>query len=128
MRFFRPGITNSSAERIALRRRNSTGTIYIATTMSSQDNKSTIGTFFSIHTYIHTCCFHSYNTYHTHTYSTYIKLYYQLQNFISKEIIIILFSECVCIVIRAHMIAAAKECIVPLPEYEIFKVRTYVRT
>ena len=119
MQFFRPGITNSSAERIALRRRNSTGTIYIATTMSSQDNKSTIGTFFSIHTYIHiytyillslvqylpythihqiilpqdnrfllkhtyihtyihTCCFHSYNTSHTHTYSTYIKLYFQL--------------------------------------------------
>jgi hypothetical protein len=29
--------------------------------------------------------------------------------------------ECVCVVIRAHMISAAKENIVPLPEYDIFK-------
>ena len=54
-----------------LKRRNSTGTIYIETTMQSQDNNATI--------------------------------------------------ECVCVVIRAHMIQAAKENIVPRPEYDIFK-------
>lgn len=53
------------------KRRNSTGTIYIETTMSSQDNTATI--------------------------------------------------ECACVVIRAHMVQAAKENIVPLPEYDIFK-------
>ena len=53
------------------KRRNSTGTIYVETTMSSQDNTSTI--------------------------------------------------ECVCVVIRAHMIAAAKENIIPLSEYDVFK-------
>ena len=29
--------------------------------------------------------------------------------------------ECVCVVIRAHMITAARENIVPLPEYDVFK-------
>lgn len=54
-----------------LKRRNSTGTIYIASTMSTLDNNSTI--------------------------------------------------QCVCAVIRAHLIAAAKENINPLPQYDIFK-------
>lgn len=54
-----------------LKRRNSTGTIFVANTMSTQDNKATI--------------------------------------------------ECVCIVIRAHMLEAAKGNVVPLPEYDTFK-------
>lgn len=61
----------TSGTKIAKKRRNSTGTIYIETTMSSQDNTATI--------------------------------------------------ECVCVVIRAHMIAAAKENIIPLSEYDVFK-------
>jgi hypothetical protein len=54
-----------------LKRRNSTGTIYIENTMATQDNTATI--------------------------------------------------ECVCVVIRAHMITAARENIVPLAEYDVFK-------
>lgn len=54
-----------------LRRRNSTGTIYVGTTMSTQDNEATI--------------------------------------------------SCVCVVIRSHMIDAAREGVVPLPHFDIFK-------
>lgn len=54
-----------------LRRRNSTGTIYVGTTMSMQDNDATI--------------------------------------------------SCVCVVIRSHMIDAAKEGVIPSPDFDIFK-------
>ena len=54
-----------------LKRRNSTGTIFLSNTMSFQDNAATI--------------------------------------------------ECVCVVIRTHMLDAAKENVVPLPEYDVFK-------
>jgi len=53
------------------RRRNSTGTIYVGTTMSTQDNDATI--------------------------------------------------SCVCVCIRSHMIDAAKEGVIPLPHFDIFK-------
>ncbi len=53
------------------RRRNSTGTIYIGTTMSTQDNDATI--------------------------------------------------KCVCVVIRAHMIEAAREQITPERKFDVFK-------
>lgn len=53
-----------------LRRRNSTGTIYLTQTMATQDNNSTI--------------------------------------------------HCVCMVIRAHMVQAARENIIPLPQYDVF--------
>lgn len=56
---------------IQLKRRNSTGTIFVAHTMSSQNNDATI--------------------------------------------------ECVCIVIRTHMLDAAKENIVPLSDFDVFK-------
>jgi hypothetical protein len=61
---------------VNLKRRNSTGTIYVANTMSKQDNNATI--------------------------------------------------QCVCIVIRAHMIDAAREKSVPLPAYDVFKDVAYV--
>lgn len=53
------------------RRRNSTGTIYVDSTMSKQDNEHTI--------------------------------------------------KCVCVVIRAHMMEAAKENFEPRKEYDVFK-------
>jgi hypothetical protein len=53
------------------RRRNSTGTIYVATTMSTQDNEATI--------------------------------------------------KCVCVVIRAHMMEAAKYNITPERKFDVFK-------
>jgi hypothetical protein len=53
------------------KRRNSTGTIFISSTMSAQDNTATI--------------------------------------------------HCVCAVVHAHMVSAAKEHVVPLPEYDVFK-------
>lgn len=34
--------------------------------------------------------------------------------------------HCVCIVIRAHMINAAKENVVPLPQYDDFKDNEFV--
>jgi hypothetical protein len=61
-----------------LKRRNSTGTIFIETTMSAQDNNATI--------------------------------------------------QCVCVVIRAHMISAAKENIIPLPEYDTFTDYYFLNT
>lgn len=61
-------------EQPLLKRRNSTGTIYIATTMSKQD---------------------------THTVAAQV--------------------DCVCVVIRAHMLSAAKEGITPLPVFDLFK-------
>jgi hypothetical protein len=54
-----------------LKRRNSTGTVYVSSTMSAQDNDATI--------------------------------------------------HCVCVVIRAHMLRAAREGIEPLRRYDIFK-------
>lgn len=56
--------------RRGMRRRNSTGTIYVATTMSQQNNEATI--------------------------------------------------RCVCVVIRAHMVEAARENIVPIREFDVF--------
>lgn len=60
-----------------LKRRNSTGTLYIDSTMSQQDNKATM--------------------------------------------------RCVCAVIRAHMIDAEKEGIVPRPQFDIFKDEYFVK-
>lgn len=60
-----------------LKRRNSTGTIYLNNTMSQQNNNATI--------------------------------------------------ECVCVVIRAHMIDAAKEGIVPIEKYNVFKDPLYMK-
>lgn len=62
---------NKKQRTSAPRRRNSTGTIYITSTMSKQNNDVTI--------------------------------------------------ECVCVVIRAHMLSAAKENVIPLTDYDIFK-------
>lgn len=59
-----------------LKRRNSTGTIYVGTTMSEQDNEATI--------------------------------------------------QCVCVVIRTHMLDAARDGIEPLRRYEVFKDAAYV--
>lgn len=68
----------TETNRAAPKRRNSTGTIYVASTMSSQDNDATI--------------------------------------------------HCVCIVIRAHMLTAAKENVVPLPEYDVFKDPDFLKS
>lgn len=59
------------------KRRNSTGTIYIANTMSAQDNDATI--------------------------------------------------HCVCVVIRAHMISAARENLYSLPEFDVFKDTAFLK-
>jgi hypothetical protein len=67
-----------NGEKKPLKRRNSTGTIFIETTMSAQDNGATI--------------------------------------------------ECVCVVIRAHMMSAAKENIIPLPEYDTFTDYYFLNT
>lgn len=63
-------------EKNSMKRRNSTGTIYISQTMAQQDNTATI--------------------------------------------------QCVCMVIRAHMVTAAKENIVPLPQYDVFKDAAFI--
>lgn len=62
---------SSSSRKQPPKRRNSTGTIYVSSTMSSQDNSATI--------------------------------------------------QCVCAVIHAHMVAAAREGVVPLAEFDVFK-------
>jgi hypothetical protein len=61
----------TSVPRTTIKRRNSTGTIYVDTTMSAQDNQATI--------------------------------------------------RCVCAVIRAHMVEAETERIVPRPQFDTFK-------
>jgi hypothetical protein len=61
----------TSQPRPTIKRRNSTGTIYVDTTMSAQDNDATI--------------------------------------------------RCVCAVVRAHMVEAETERIVPRPQYDTFK-------
>lgn len=71
------GVITSPKNKPPLKRRNSTGTIYIQHTMSAQDNNLTI--------------------------------------------------QCVCTVIRAHMIQAAKENIEPIEKYDIFKDAAYVQ-
>eukprot|EP01031_Cornospumella_fuschlensis_P032098 gene32098-38817_t len=70
-------IASQSPAKPPLKRRNSTGTIYIQHTMSAQDNNLTI--------------------------------------------------QCVCTVIRAHMIQAAKENIEPIEKYDVFKDAAYVQ-
>lgn len=60
-----------------VKRRNSTGTIYLTSTMSAQDNDATI--------------------------------------------------HCVCVVIRAHMISAAKENQQSLPQFDVFKDLAFLR-
>eukprot|EP01038_Epipyxis_sp_PR26KG_P011696 gene11696-15659_t len=64
-------LSTENSKNASLKRRNSTGRIFVGTTMSTQDNKATI--------------------------------------------------ECVCVVIRAHMIEAARESIVVLSKYDVFK-------